>query len=171
MGSNPTSSENNKLKMFFQLQIVSKDQKMLIKFVNFFLKLQKFSSTWSIISNLNKNDVITVLKSPHVNKTAQEQFEYRFYSKKILINSFKPSLFFLTLKKIKGTSFSGVFLKLTKLPSTSKKIKEVLKVLNPSTVRIKPAYQNMSGNNSKIFSKYIQLFDCYGELLLKTKFF
>ena len=86
--------------MFFQLQVLAKDKKVLELFVKFFLTLQKASSTWKVVFNSKKRDVITVLKSPHINKTAQEQFEYRVYSKKIIINSFKPSIFLLVLKKI-----------------------------------------------------------------------
>jgi ribosomal protein S10 len=172
VGSNPTSSGNAKLKMFFQLQIVSKDKKVLKNFLRFFFELQKTSSTWNVISSSNKKDVITVLKSPHVNKTAQEQFEYRTYSKFFLINSFKPSIFLLTLKKIKGLSFSGVSLKVTGLSSQGKKFSKTLSLLNPKNVILKTNYKISSTNNSNQgFTKYIQLFDCHGEILLKTKFF
>jgi ribosomal protein S10 len=156
--------------MFFQLQIISKDKKMLQKFLDFFLGLQKTSSTWNVISNSNKKDVITVLKSPHINKTAQEQFEYRTYSKKILINSFKPSIFLLTLKKIKGLSFSGVALKLIGWTGEGNKSNEILNLLSPKNIVLKADYKFFSAHKSNQgFTKYLQLFDCHGETLLKTK--
>lgn len=162
MGSNPTSSEN-KLKMFFQLQILSKDKKVLETFINFFQNLQKTFSTWKVVFNSKKRDVVTVLKSPHVNKTAQEQFEYRIYSKKIMINSFKPSIFLLVLKKIKSFSFPGISLKVTGVCNKSDKLAKTLNLLDPKNFYL--------SNDSKRFSKYIQLFDCQGETLLKTKYF
>ena len=55
-----------------------------------------------IFSKKKKIKKFAILKSPHIYKSAQEQFEYRIYSKKILINSFKPSIFLLVLKKIKS---------------------------------------------------------------------
>ena len=105
--------------MIFRLKIFSKDKKVLQNFLIFFLILNKTSSTWKIISNLNSRRVITVLKSPHVNKTAQEQFEYRTYCKEIVISSVKPGKLLFTLKKIKSYSFPGIFLKLTSLSDKS----------------------------------------------------
>ena len=170
MGSNPTSSEVKNFKMFFQLQIVSKDKQVLKKFLHFLLKLQKISSTWNIISNFNKKDVITVLKSPHVNKTPQEPFEYRIYSKKILITSFKPLIFLLTLKKLKKLSFSGILLKVTKLSNNSKMVNRILYLLTPGNIVLKKVVNKRKLKDYLGFSKYIQLFDCYGEILLKTKY-
>jgi len=149
--------------MFFQLQILAKDKKVLELFINFFLSLQKASSTWKVVFNSKKRDVITVLKSPHVNKTAQEQFEYRVYSKKIRINSFKPSIFLLVLKKIKSFSFPGISLKVIGVCNKSNKLSKTLKLFDPKNLYL--------ANGSKCFSKYIQLFDCQGEIILKTKYF
>lgn len=149
--------------MFFQLQVLAKDKKVLELFVKFFLTLQKASSTWKVVFNSKKRDVITVLKSPHVNKTAQEQFEYRVYSKKIIINSFKPSIFLLVLKKIKSFSFPGISLKVIGVSNKSNKMSKTLELFNPKNFYLV--------NSSKCFSKYIQLFDCQGEILLKTKYF
>ena len=149
--------------MFFQLQILAKDKKVLELFVKFFLTLQKASSTWKVVFNSKKRDVITVLKSPHVNKTAQEQFEYRVYSKKIIINSFKPSIFLLVLKKIKSFSFPGISLKVIGVYNKPNKLSKTLELFNPKNFYLV--------NGSKCFSKYIQLFDCKGEILLKTKYF
>ena len=149
--------------MFFQLQVLAKDKKVLELFVKFFLTLQKASSTWKVVFNSKKRDVITVLKSPHVNKTAQEQFEYRVYSKKIIINSFKPSIFLLVLKKIKSFSFPGISLKVIGVCNKSNKLSKTLELFNPKNFYLV--------NDSKCFSKYIQLFDCQGEIILKTKYF
>ena len=135
--------------MFFQLQVLAKDKKVLELFIIFFLNLQKTSSAWKIIFNSKKRDVVTVLKSPHVNKTAQEQFEYRIYSKKILINSFKPSIFLLVLKKIKSFSFPGITLKVIGVCNKSNKLIKTLELFAPKNLYL--------SNKSKCFLKYICL--------------
>lgn len=156
--------------MFFQLHITAKDKQTLYKFLIFFSELQKTSSTWNVVFNSHKKDVITVLKSPHVNKTAQEQFEYRTYSKKILINSSKFSFFLLTLKKIKGLSFSGLSLKLASWFGKHNNLNKNLKLLNPKTMILKTDYKPMNINkNRQKFIRYLQLHDCHGEILLKMK--
>jgi len=147
--------------MFFRLQIISKDKLRLKLFVNFFLSLQKFS-LWKILSQLNQTEVVTVLKSPHINKTAQEQFEFRTYKKNILIYSSQPSIFLLLLKKIKNLSFSGLSIKITGLLNKSNKLKKTLNLLSPNNTNIS-VY-------SKNFLKYIRKFDCYGEILVRKKF-
>jgi small subunit ribosomal protein S10 len=59
-----------------------------------------------------KKYFLSILKSPHVNKKAQEQFEFMVYSKQITINYYKtPELLFI-LKKLKDNLFSDVKLKI-----------------------------------------------------------
>ena len=166
MGSNPTSSE----KMFFKIQIISKDKQKLKKFQCFLLKLQKFSSTWNVVSSFNSKEVITVLKSPHINKTAQEQFEYKIYKKIILINSFKPLGLIFLLKKIKGSSFPGISLKITKLYNNFIASKKILTIFTPHNVIFKNSRYQIYKIVYPNFYKYIKLFDGYGEILLKLKY-
>ena len=111
MGSNPTSSEI-KLKMFFQLQILAKDKKVLELFIKFFLNLQKASSTWQVVFNSKKRDVVTVLKSPHVNKTAQEQFEFRIFSAQVNVTTADPAKNLLFLKRLTKKLFHDISINL-----------------------------------------------------------
>ena len=55
----------------------------------------------------SKKKVLTLLKSPHVNKTAQEQFEFRTYSKQLWIYSTHNFNVLILLKKIKATLLTG----------------------------------------------------------------
>jgi len=80
-----------------QLTLKSYSKDTLSLYINYlkivFLKLGINSSVFSFP---NKRKVITLLKSPHVNKKAKEQFE---------INYFKTSIFFtkgLSLKVVKN---------------------------------------------------------------------
>jgi hypothetical protein len=115
-----------------------------------------------------------VLKSPHVNKTAQEQFEFRVHTKEFVINSFKPLTLFLILKKINNLSFSGLNLKIERL--FKRDTKKKLTALNPDNVDLNTtekfnSLSNLSSSQNFSSSKrYIQLFDCYGEMVLKTNF-
>jgi ribosomal protein S10 len=152
--------------MFLHFKVSSKDSQTLKMFFRFLQKLKSSSTVLKYFSKQNKRKFITVLKSPHVNKTAQEQFEFRYYSKEFLVNSLKPLTFFLAIKKIQNLSFPGLKLEVKGFVNPNQKSKSFLKLIDPDNVVL--AY-----NSSKFFnhlllpSKYVQLFDCYGELRLK----
>jgi ribosomal protein S10 len=159
--------------MFFHLKVSSKDSKVLEKFVQFLLKLETSPIVLKYFSQQKKLKFITVLKSPHINKTAQEQFEFRFYSKQFLINSFKPLTFFLVLKKIKNLSFPGIKLEVKGLFDKNKNDKSFLEVIDPDNVILKTKgnLKVKKQQYPKSFQKkYIQLFDSYGEICLKNVF-
>lgn len=171
MGSNPTSSDLYNVTMFFYFKVSSKDKQTLEKFFQFLVKLETSPTIFKYFSKQKKRRFITILKSPHVNKTAQEQFEFRFYSKRFLVDSFKPLTFFLILKKIKNSSFSGIKLEIKGLFNVNKKNKSFLKVIDPDNIiLLNKSYLKINEQLfSKFFhSKYIQLFDCYGEAYLKN---
>ena len=178
MGSNPTSSDPIvlvlKLIMFFYIKASSKDQKVLEKFSFFLSKLETSTFTLKCFSKQKKRKFITILKSPHVNKTAQEQFEFRFYNKRFLINSFQPLTFLFVLKKIKNLSFSGLNLEVKSLLEHNEKNKNFLKLLSPDNLTLsikhdcnKQKLTNKFPTENLLLKKYIQLFDCYGEMFLK----
>ena len=98
--------------MFFHIKVSSKDKELLESFSQHLSKIETTSNFLKSFSKQNARKFITILKSPHVNKTAQEQFEFRFYTKEFIVNSFKPLTFFLILKKINNLSFSGIDLKI-----------------------------------------------------------
>ena len=159
--------------MFFHLKVSSKDSKVLEKFVQFLLKLETSPIVLKYFSQQKKLKFITVLKSPHINKTAQEQFEFRFYSKQFLINSFKPLTFFLVLKKIKNLSFPGIKLEVKGLFDKNKNDKSFLEVIDPDNaiLKTKGNLKVKKQQHLKFFQKkYIQLFDSYGEICLKNVF-
>jgi ribosomal protein S10 len=85
--------------MFLYFKVSSKDNKILKKFLRFLLKLNILPVAIKHIPKQQKRKFVTILKSPHINKTAQEQFEFRYYSKEFVINSVKPLTFFLIIKQ------------------------------------------------------------------------
>ena len=173
--------------MFFHIKISSKDKKILKDFGHFLSRLEKTSNFLKSFPRQNTHKFVTILKSPHINKTAQEQFEFRYYTKEFFINSFKPLTFFLILKKVNNLSFSGINLKVKGLFKSN--LNKKLIVINPDNIDLdivtnygliqkKNLKQktfrnrnfNQSNNNRSFYAskRYIQLFDCYGELSLKT---
>lgn len=170
--------------MFFHIKVSSKNKKMLKNFVQFLLKLESTSHFLKFFSKKNARKFVTVLKSPHVNKTAQEQFEFRFHTKEFILNSFKPLTFFLILKKTNNLSLSGVNLKIKSLFKENK----ILTAVNPDNtyLNIVKNYgltqkrslkrkisnkRNFQQLNKSFSQRYIQLFDCYGEIFLKNNFY
>lgn len=152
--------------MFFYCKVSAKHNSVLKSFSQLLMKLKKSATVIRYFSKSNKRKFITILKSPHVNKTAQEQFEFRFYNQEFLIYSLKPLTFFIFLKKIQNISFPGIKLKIKGLLNFEKKNKNFLKVVNPDNLIL-------NNNNPTLnFQKnYIQLFDCYGELYLKKLYY
>lgn len=172
--------------MFFYLKVSCKDKKILEKFTRVFTKIRSLPIFVKPFPKHEKRKFITILKSPHVNKTAQEQFEYRFFSKHFLIFSIKPQIFFLLLKKLKNLSFSGIKLEVKGVFEKNITDKYILKLVNPDNVVLQKPYlvqrsfkkektkneiSKLSINNPDLSKKYIQLFDSYGELYLKNTFY
>ena len=174
--------------MFFHVKVSSKDKKVLENFSQFLSKLKTTSNFLKSFSKQNTRKFVTVLKSPHVNKTAQEQFEFRFYTKEFIINSFKPLTFFFILKKINNLSFSGINLKIKGFSKENKK--KELTAINPDNINLNVVKKygllqkkslkqkivkdkNLKKLNADFYfsKRYIQLFDCYGEVSLKNDFY
>lgn len=153
--------------MFFHIKVSAKDKKVLENFSHFISKLQFTSNSVRLLSKHNSRKFVTVLKSPHVNKTAQEQFEFRVYTREFVVSSFKPLTFFLILKKINNLSFSGLNLKIESLFKQNAKKKLI--ALDPDNVDLN-ALENPNNESSSLSKPYIQLFDCYGEMVLKIDF-
>lgn len=171
--------------MFFYLKISCKDKRILKKFLRFFTKIRFLPLFLKSFSKYEKRKVITVLKSPHVNKTAQEQFEYRLYSKDFLIQSFKPLTFFVLLKKLKNLSFPGLNLEVKGFLGKNKTQNQVLQIVDPDNITLKSgtffylkkrplkkiSYKKSYSSELFFYKKYLQLFDLYGEICLKKVFY
>lgn len=162
MGSNPISSEN--LQMFFYIKIFSKEKETLNKFLKFLSQLQLAEIQLKQLQKKNLRKFVTVLKSPHVNKTAQEQFDFRIFTKQIVLFSSKPFLFLMMFKKIKNLTFPGLKIEIRCLFKNPQKKNIILSTINPDNVVLKRKTRSS-------LTKYFQLFDSYGEFCLQTKFY
>lgn len=138
-------------------------------------------------SKRQKRKFVSILKSPHVNKTAQEQFEYRIFSKHFLIFSIKPQIFLLFLKRLKSLSFSGLKLEIEAVFRNQTTNKSVLRFIDPDNILLQKNYfiekkfkkdKGLANTDSKfvlngisLSKEYIQSFDSCGEIYLRNIFY
>ena len=152
--------------MFLYIQISSKNKSSLKKFLEFILRLKSLNL---LISHFPKQQIrkfITVLKSPHVNKSAQEQFEYRIYTKKLSVNSPQALKFFSIMKKAKNASFPGIDLKIKGVFEKKKEFKNLLHCMNPDNLNTN-FFQTTSQQTHWQITKYVGILDGYGEYSAK----
>ena len=156
--------------MFFYIQISAKNKISLKKFLDFIAKIKHPNLIISSFSKKKIRKFVTVLKSPHVNKTAQEQFEFRIYTHKLRVKSLQSLKLLLTLKRIKKLSFPGVNLKIKSVFEKRKETKNVLASVTPEKLNIQFFTNNNTSKNNRFkkIKKYLQVLDCYGEYSLKS---
>lgn len=165
MGSTPINHPYiNLSKMLITLKIISVNKNSLKRFSNFILfKIKNLSKTQVYISDiLNKKSHIkkfSVLKSPHVNKTAQEQFEIRNYEKTMEIYCHQNIFVLFLIKRLSNRLFRDVEIK-TKISTGNSKALKLFKI-------------NFNCNSHSFSKKdivldgYLKSLDCYGEVCFK----
>ena len=87
-----------------QLHIKSLDKQSITYYKNFLKKiLQKMNLEFKIINLPTRKKRITLLKSPHVNKSAREQFQFQSYKCTLIFKNeiTKNKVRFLMLNKPK----------------------------------------------------------------------
>jgi ribosomal protein S10 len=123
----------------YQLTIISKNKKSAENCFLFFLN-NTSELNLNIIKKYfqkkRKKNVLTILKSPHVNKAAQEQFESKLFSKQLSIYSSKNFQFLLFLKKIKTRLFPDVKIKIKFILNKNLSEKTKINILNPSNFKL-----------------------------------
>jgi ribosomal protein S10 len=132
MGSSPILAFPNIMNNF-NVIINSKNKKSLDYFFFFFSCL--FQKNLSVIKSYvkikKKRKVLTLLKSPHVNKSAQEQFEIRVFSKQINLSVLKDFQFLYLLKLIKNAVLTDSRVKSVFHIRQSLQKKILLNIFNP----------------------------------------
>ena len=136
-----SSNKNESLQHFFELFTK-------FKFLNLKVNLKQVKKRKSIVS---------VLKSPHVNKTAQEQFNRFKISRLLKIRSIDDGIFIVFLKYLKGGGYPDVRVHCTFNILTKPRNPKSLQ--NPDVV-----VYNSKGTVSSL--KYLRLLDLYGGVRL-----
>lgn len=97
--------------MFFYLIIKSKNEKSLSTFLTIFKKIL-YGKNLNFTNNKKLIKRFTFLKSPHVNKTAQEHFNFIVFSKIACVKNFQIFKMLMILKKIKNHLCCDVIIKI-----------------------------------------------------------
>ena len=98
-----------------KITIFSKNKKTLYNFLSFLkqkLPILELKITAKYNNKKNHHKKITVLKSTHINKTAQEKYKYETHSLRLRTNTFKELKYLLFLKKLRNNSFPNIKIKI-----------------------------------------------------------
>lgn len=115
------------------LVLTSKNQKSLANF-SYFLNTSTETSLNYLKKNLKerrKMRVITILKSPNANKSAQEQFEIKKFSLQCRVTGTKLFKFLVLIKRMKDFVFSDISIKLKIFSNKNKELLLNKKLFNP----------------------------------------
>ena len=160
----------------YYLTITSKTEESL---KNFLVCLKNPNINYNVISRQfkkkTKKQKFSILKSPHVYKTAQEQFESRFFTSQINFYSndtFKSLIF---LKKIKNNLFPNIKIKIKFSTNKTLSRKVDKQIFNPNNFKLNVLQKNLKRRkirknketNYKKVEFLLKLFDTYGELTPK----
>ena len=155
--------------MVFFIKISSKHKETLQLFLMFLSKLENNNLLIKYFPKQKIKKFITVLKSPHINKSAQEQFEFRVYTKKLQVSSPQHLKFLYFLKKSQITIFPFINLKLEGNFSIKSQLNLISSRVDP--IKFNANFFNQNKFKSDIQSKnliqYFNLLDCYGEYFIK----
>ena len=169
------------------ITVNSKNKTILQKFLIFLQKRLPILNLQMILKynkKEKKRKIITVLKSPHINKTSQEKFELTNYSLKISTNSFRTHKYLLYFKKLNNNLFPDVKIKTVICIQHKKKeqfkpfflnldmfvlnLDQMSKIQNCNSKRIKKF--DIKDCNKGLLEKtvnYLKILDCLGELDLQ----
>ena len=146
-----------------------------LEFIRTISKKKKFQKIKKIKKKKKTKKKISILKSPHVNKTAQEQFEYIYYSTKISFNSWEIKKYFTFLKKTKNQLFPDISMNIKTKTYFSKK-KNLINLNKILLHRPRVSVKNLKAKNPRVLAQailnenqltntllYLKILDCYGE--------
>lgn len=154
----------------YSLTLHSKNKQSLNEFLKYNSKAQNSQTIHNLLKNKKSKKKISILKSPHVNKTAQEQFEYTNYSVKISFYSWEIKKHLILLKKIKNQVFPDIKMKINFLKNkktiTLKQL-NIHKIVyyspillndNNQKLGIKPLISDSSSLNYSLLKKTLNYF-------------
>jgi ribosomal protein S10 len=150
--------------MFINVHLVSKNKNSLKKFLKVFKNLSKnkklqLTRTLSFFQKIKSHKVFTILKSPHVNKTAQEQLEFSLFSKNVKINSFQILKILILLKKIQNTFFSDIDIKIKFILNLKYKKNVLINKFNLYSIKFSQKFKV----NFKQMKLYFLILNFYGK--------
>jgi ribosomal protein S10 len=170
----------------FNVTITSRNKNSINDFLLFFNedKLYNLNVIKKYFQKKIEKKKLTILKSPHVNKKAQEQFESRLFKKQLTIQTTKTLKYLIFLKRLGYDLFPDINIRLKYIINNEDVFKLGIKIFNPNYFKMNK-YYNLKDNNLNLqrlnpfkrkpfllkFSlvkkaNYIlKVFDLYGEFL------
>lgn len=172
----------------YYLKVQSKNEKSLKKFSRFFFKhlKTKFNIIKKSSASQTSRKVITFLKSPHVNKTAQTHLEMHLFSRKILVKGSNLEKSLIFLKKVLINLFQDISIHLKFLADKEINKKNNLSLFNPNNIKLlkkKPLKINLKRSKKKVMlknynykksflfhlTKLLNILSIFGEILIISK--
>lgn len=164
----------------YNITITSTNPKSLTKFLNLFVKITE-TTELGLINKINrqklKKKIITILKSPHVNKKAQEQFELSYFRYKFNLYFTKELKLALLFKKLQKNLFTDIRIKIKSISSKKTATNQKQKVMNPLNIVFEnSSFSHVTAINLKtplnftsFVKKAIKSLDIYGETFFKSR--
>ena len=151
--------------MFFNLHISTKNYNSIKRFLNFFsnqifVKKLNLIVSKQVFVNKTQKSVFTILKSPHVNKSAQEHFTYYLYSKQFKLQSYQSFSVLILIKILNYYLFPDVNVKIELFNQQSRFKHNMINKINSDNFCIMKPKSNLQ--------IYINVLNNYGKLKLKT---
>ena len=143
--------------MFFSLYIYSKNYDSLNN-LNEFLSNKLSNLKFTKVNKQTKKTIVTFLKSPHVNKIAQERFQANHFSKNLVIKSKNPFLILFIIKFLKKSLFLDVKFKIKFLNKKCYIDSVIKKNSNPNRLSLI--------NTNKHLNVYLDLLNNYGRSII-----
>ena len=140
------------------IKVYSKNKKSLKRFKAFLEHLNKRWKNFSFYIKDRKKikEKITVLKSPHVNKKAQAQFQSIIYSANIHYLSLDVKKNYIILKKIKNNLFPDVKIKISQTILNKKTEYSRNKIFSPKKLYYYEG-TNTTSNKQKNQKKFLAI--------------
>lgn len=137
----------------YRIKLISKNEKSLKQFLRFWKKPHTSIANSQQILNVSKRKSkrkkLAIIKSPHVNKKAQEHFQQRIRSKTIKCFSWEIRKSFILLKKMKNYTFPSIKI-LIERKFTSKKNNLIKSTFwNPSQIPLKVIFLSFGQRQKK----------------------
>ena len=161
--------------MFITIKLYSTDNNSLQKFVKFLTeKICKTKNACIIVNSSSKEKMVktkfTVLKSPHVNKTAQEQFEIRNYGHHLSIYSYQTLFLLVILKRINKSLYRDLKMKISITHSNDGFFKSLKNDLDCNKFNFRNnTLSNFNPTQFSLLESYLSLLDIQGEMSFKKR--
>jgi hypothetical protein len=160
----------------FKIIIISKNHFAILNFFLFLFKnnINKLHILKNIFQKKKKKKKLTILKSPHVNKTAQEQFEQEFLKKQFKLQTITNLNYLIFFKKLNFNIYPDINI-ILKCSNNIIFKNFNFKIFNPNNFKFDKYFffkiQNtklkiLIKNKNKLFknlNSYIHILDIYGE--------